>query len=365
MSEDIDEDSSYLQPLTPQVLGEAMSKDDPFYSPTNVNPFADFQRYGGKILGTPRDKDSFLFDLPSPSEPHTPPCTPLTPDNTLLRRKKCSSRKKSQSLPSSPQLLRKAAERLHQESLHGSSSRRNSANPNRFSFVFNSRPKSTIFPEALAQRLQYELLESSEKLSPSSGNDRNDESLDNISAIDSKSAQINKSSLKSRRKLYVQRQCSADLPCVFTSDDVDNSECGSFGHDNNEFLYPMNRNWISGGTNSSSSQRSISPSSSVEFSLPLDESSDLDDSKCCKLSDKSSNATTKSDHVTVKSDNLTSDAVSNTYMSYTKSVSNGFMNTAEKNTYRKLTNLVTEEEQRKIVQRTKNKYNVNVMETRV
>ncbi|KAJ8305976.1 hypothetical protein KUTeg_016521 [Tegillarca granosa] len=344
VSEDAD-DSAYLQPLTPQVLGEAMSKDDPFYSPTNVNPFADFKRYGGKILGTPRDKDSFLFDLPSPSEPHTPPCTPLTPDNTLLRRKKCSSRKKSQSLPSSPQLLRKAAERLHQESLHGSSSRRNSANPNRFSFVFSSRPKSTIFPEALAQRLQYELLESSEKLSLSSSTDRNDESSDNISAIDSKPAQINKSSLKSRRKLYIQRQCSADLPCVLNSDAVDNSECGSFGDGNNDFLYPINRNWINGGTNSSNSQKSVSPSSSVEFSLPLDESSDLDDSQCSKLSERS-------DHVTVNNDNVTSDVISTTN-TFSNSMSNRFMNTSEKITYRKLTNIVTEKEQRKTVQRIK------------
>jgi hypothetical protein len=38
-----DSKEDFCEPLTPQVVGEAMSKDDPFYAPAAANPFAAFQ----------------------------------------------------------------------------------------------------------------------------------------------------------------------------------------------------------------------------------------------------------------------------------------------------------------------------------
>ena len=147
--------------MTPKVVGEVMSKDDPFYSPVGANPFAAYETYGGKILGYSRNgKDtSFGFELPSPSFPHTPPCTPImTPDGTLVRKKHMKVQQ-TQSLPSSPVLLRKAAEQFHQESLHGSTNcRRNSSvNSKRYSLHFPKSKSAIMLPESLAHRLQCEL----------------------------------------------------------------------------------------------------------------------------------------------------------------------------------------------------------------
>ncbi|XP_063401747.1 dual specificity testis-specific protein kinase 2-like [Mytilus trossulus] len=186
----------YSEPLTPQVVGEAMSKDDPFYVPADANPFVAFQRYGGKILGTPRNRDSMGFDLPSPSDALTPPCTPRTPD--IFGKRQNTTERRSQSLPSSPMLLRKAAERFHQESLHGSGSRKNSNT--RVSLC--PRSKSTIFPEEVAHRLQNEIDENS-------NNALTEEDWSKYSKTwDVKSSRRN--NRKTCRKLYVCRQLSED-----------------------------------------------------------------------------------------------------------------------------------------------------------
>lgn len=164
--------SEDVPPMTPQVVGEVMSKDDPFYAPVGANPFAEYKTYGGKILGYSGNGSSFGFELPSPSFPHTPPCTPImTPDGTLAR-KKHHKIKQTQSLPSSPVLLRKAAEKFHQESLHGSTNcRRNSSvNSKRYSLHFPKSKSATVLPESLAHRLQCELnMEDSEKSTSNKG----------------------------------------------------------------------------------------------------------------------------------------------------------------------------------------------------
>jgi len=157
---------------TPVLIGEAMSRDDPFYQPSISNPFADMAGFnkGCKLLGKSfGDVDSVMFELPSPSSPTTPPCTPNQSGGGNSARR-LSTRQKSQSLPCSPVLLRKAAERLHQESIHGSNSKKNSLNPNRFSFsAYSTRSKSVFFPEAVAQRLQYEMFDTG---SPYNGRSR-------------------------------------------------------------------------------------------------------------------------------------------------------------------------------------------------
>ena len=149
--------------VTPILIGEAMSRDDPFYEPSISNPFADMAgfREGRKILGKSfGDVDSMMFELPSPSSPTTPPCTPnLMSAASSSRKTSVQLRPKSQSLPSSPVLLRKAAERLHQQSIHGSNSKK-PINQNRYSFsAYSTRSKSVFFPEAVAQRLQYEMFD--------------------------------------------------------------------------------------------------------------------------------------------------------------------------------------------------------------
>ncbi|XP_045158292.2 dual specificity testis-specific protein kinase 2-like [Mercenaria mercenaria] len=149
--------------VTPVLIGEAMSRDDPFYEPSISNPFADMAgfREGRKILGKSfGDVDSMMFELPSPSSPTTPPCTPnVTSASSTSKKSSIQWRQKSQSLPSSPVLLRKAAERLHQESIHGSNCKK-SLNQNRYSFsAYSTRSKSVFFPEAVAQRLQFEMFD--------------------------------------------------------------------------------------------------------------------------------------------------------------------------------------------------------------
>lgn len=159
----IDYDEEEDTRVTPILIGEAMSRDDPFYEPSVSNPFADMAgfREGCKILGKSFcDTDSVMFELPSPSSPTTPPCTPNQASASSTARKSSMQwRRKSQSLPSSPVLLRKAAERLHMESIHGSNCKK-SINQNRYSFsAYSTRSKSVFFPEAVAQRLQFEMFD--------------------------------------------------------------------------------------------------------------------------------------------------------------------------------------------------------------
>ncbi|GAB1600392.1 dual specificity testis-specific protein kinase 2-like [Argonauta hians] len=108
--------------MTAKVIGQTMSEADPFYVPGRSNPFTLLNKFcdGRKVLGAHRDMN-LSFDLPSPSSPFTPPCTPITPDH-YPRSKRPVGRRKCQSLPGSPVLLRQAAERFHQESIHGSTS---------------------------------------------------------------------------------------------------------------------------------------------------------------------------------------------------------------------------------------------------
>ena len=64
-------------PVTAHVVGKVMSRDDLFYTPHKSNPFASRYKDCGKIVA--RDSWSSMMDLPSPSLPFTPPCTPLNP----------------------------------------------------------------------------------------------------------------------------------------------------------------------------------------------------------------------------------------------------------------------------------------------
>ena len=65
--------------------------------------------------------------------------------------------RKCQSLPSSPVLLRRAAEKLHQESLHGSARYCHQHQLHQQQHNLRTRSKSTVFTEAFASRLQKEL----------------------------------------------------------------------------------------------------------------------------------------------------------------------------------------------------------------
>ena len=105
--------------VTPQVIGKVMSRDDPFYTPAKNNPFVSQSKFkdGRKLVETTREMLS-PFDLPSPSVPQTPPCTPLTPDEwACWSRRQSFVRQRSHSLPSSPTLLRRVTERLYQDLL--------------------------------------------------------------------------------------------------------------------------------------------------------------------------------------------------------------------------------------------------------
>ncbi|BFY99353.1 hypothetical protein BsWGS_02393 [Bradybaena similaris] len=103
--------------MTPQIMAQAMTKDDPHYCPANANPFANISRFkdGRKVHELPRQwksngSNSGLacsgksIDLLTSSQ------------NSIIWNEK----QESQSLPSSPIMLRKAAEKMHQASLHGS-----------------------------------------------------------------------------------------------------------------------------------------------------------------------------------------------------------------------------------------------------
>lgn len=209
-----DNTEDFCEPLTPQVVGEAMSKDDPFYAPAASNPFAAFQSYGGKMLGTQRHRDSIGFELPTPSDALTPPCTPKTPDS-LMGKRQFTFERRSQSLPSSPVLLRKAAERFHQESLHGSSRKNSTA---RISSAFCPRSKSTLFPEEVAHRLQNEIDNSNDCLTEEDW------------AMYSKTWDVRlcRKNRKPCRKLYIRRQKSEDSQTNVISADEDLEEPPKF-----------------------------------------------------------------------------------------------------------------------------------------
>nr|WCI13720.1 dual specificity testis-specific protein kinase 2-like protein [Scolopendra mutilans] len=107
--------------LTPKHIGEVMSLGDPYYRPStrNHNPFAALAQFrdGKKILATSRELFSSCFELPSPSSAATPPCTPVihAEDETSLMPMARNSRRqlsRSNSLPSSPTLLRQTLERM-------------------------------------------------------------------------------------------------------------------------------------------------------------------------------------------------------------------------------------------------------------
>lgn len=103
--------------MTPQIMAQAMTKDDPHYCPASINPFASITIFkdGRKIHEFPRQQkyngsNSELGFLGKSADLMT-----LSQNSIIWNEKQ-----ESQSLPSSPIMLRKAAEKLHQASLHGS-----------------------------------------------------------------------------------------------------------------------------------------------------------------------------------------------------------------------------------------------------
>ncbi|XP_046578611.1 dual specificity testis-specific protein kinase 2-like [Haliotis rubra] len=189
--------------LTPRLIGQVMSRDDPYYQPSQSNPFASHKRYkdGHKLLGTSRDAAS-TYDLPSPTYPFTPPCTPQTPGSS---RPRAMCGRNCHSLPSSPVLLRKAAERLHMESLHGS------AKWNSTQINTRTRSKSAILSESVAMKLQYEWNDGPDPISESS--DESD-TFHSECAIESQSSHTDSSQQSStaarRHRMFSGRQQSLD-----------------------------------------------------------------------------------------------------------------------------------------------------------
>lgn len=90
-------------PVTPQVVGEVMSMDDPYYTPHTDNPFTSkFKDGNTKLIGSLRDNWTSWFDYPSPCHPTTPPCTPITTDELQFFRIPSARSARSHSLPGSP-----------------------------------------------------------------------------------------------------------------------------------------------------------------------------------------------------------------------------------------------------------------------
>lgn len=146
--------------IAQSLLLQVMSRDDPCYERSSTNPFASHQQFrnGIKLLGTSLD---FACELPSPLTPFTPPSTPSNSQDSRCQRVRRDSLdgleiRKCQSLPSSPVLLRRAAEKLHQESLHGSA-RYCSQKQQTNRAATRMRSKSTVFSDAAAAKLQAEL----------------------------------------------------------------------------------------------------------------------------------------------------------------------------------------------------------------
>lgn len=148
MEEEWGEIAGMLIPVTPLYVGRVMSKDDAFYIPGTANPFAAHYNMP-KIIA----KDSWvsMFDLPSPSSPHTPPGTPISPSSrrtstayTLLRR--------SHSLPSTPSPPRTAES----------------------DFVYYSRTRRTFSAITPIKKLEEDLVDDTQ----SEGSSSNDSAVD-------------------------------------------------------------------------------------------------------------------------------------------------------------------------------------------
>ena len=94
----------HFVPVTPQVVGEVMSLDDPYYTPHTDNPFTSkFKDGNTKLIGSLCENWSSWFDYPSPCHPSTPPCTPITSDELQFFRMPSTARSsRSHSLPGSP-----------------------------------------------------------------------------------------------------------------------------------------------------------------------------------------------------------------------------------------------------------------------
>ena len=108
-------------PVTPLVVGQVMSEDDIFYTPHKDNPFTTkFPDATAKLVGSMLENWGPLFDLPTPSNPLTPPATPVTPEDSgwvypVVRQRPT----KSQSLPGSPNMARRALERFQFDAVSG------------------------------------------------------------------------------------------------------------------------------------------------------------------------------------------------------------------------------------------------------
>ena len=101
---------AHVIPVTPLVVGEVMSKDDVFYTPHRDNPFT--ERFKStKLVGSLRDNLCEWFELPSPANALTPPCTPR--ESVSIP----GGRRKSVSLPGSPTLSRREMDKLSFEAL--------------------------------------------------------------------------------------------------------------------------------------------------------------------------------------------------------------------------------------------------------
>lgn len=123
-------------PVTPLVVGEVMSKDDPFYTPHKDNPFVSrFKDANTKLVGSLRDNWEAWFELPSPN-PYSPPTTPRTREDsssvyirpTRIKLRRCHS------LPGSPNLARKEIDRFQYEM----------ANYSPRNVVYSRRPYGTV-----------------------------------------------------------------------------------------------------------------------------------------------------------------------------------------------------------------------------
>lgn len=194
--------------MTPMVVGQNMSMLDQFYTPGRANPFAQSNKFrdGKKMVGANRDQNSSTFDLPSPSSPLTPPCTPVTPQH---HKRSKGRRRKCQSLPGSPLLLRRAAERFHQESIHGSSSQQQEigfpmdlvANLGEFFLTTHANRFQNTDSDTSTSNVQFNPLD------------------DGDSAIDLKSppTESPRSRLASRRRAFRTKQRSIECSLLFSS----------------------------------------------------------------------------------------------------------------------------------------------------
>lgn len=104
--------------MTPQIIAQAMTKDDPHYCPANANPFALLNKFkdGRKVLEFPRQRkcsinaNGFSASMGRHADQMT----------SSFNGGHGMTKQESQSLPCSPIMLRRAAEKMHQASLHGS-----------------------------------------------------------------------------------------------------------------------------------------------------------------------------------------------------------------------------------------------------